>query len=115
MHERRKHPRIIVDLSATARLPRHPDLPARLIELSWAGARLLCAHAPEIGSELELRFSLPSHRVGHEFRLMAKVRHLYKVSAITNETSDYSHVIGVEFQNIHPQDRTILDEFCAAA
>ena len=115
MQERRKHPRIIVDLPATVRFPRHPDMPARLVELSGAGARFLCALAPEIHSELELRFSLPSHRIGHEFGLIANVRHLFDVIATTGKGSAYRYVAGVEFRNLHPQDRAILEEFCAAA
>lgn len=115
MQERRKHPRIIVDLPATVRFSLHSDMQARLIELSGAGARFLCALAPEIHSELELRFSLPSRRIGHEFRLMANVRHLFDVIATTGKGADYRYVAGVEFQNIQSQDRAILEEFCAAA
>ena len=115
MQERRKHPRIIVDLPATVRFSHHSDMSARMIELSEAGARFLCALAPKINSEVELCFSLPSHRIGHEFRLMAKVRHLFDVIATTGKGADYRHVAGVEFQDINPQDRAILEEFCAAA
>lgn len=115
MQERRKHPRIIVDMPATMQYFRHPNQTARLIELSVGGARLLCAIAPEIDSELELHFSLTSHRIGREFRLKANVRHLYDVTAVTGKSPDYRHVAGVEFQNPSPQDRAILEEFCAAA
>ncbi len=114
MQERRIHPRITVDLPATVRFANHPDLPARMIELSGAGARFLCALAPEINSELELCFSLPSHRIGHEFRLTAKVRHLYNVTAVTGTGSDYRYVMGVAFQNIQPHDRVALEEFAIA-
>lgn len=111
MQERRKHPRIIVDMPATVRLSHHPDMSARMIELSEAGAGFLCALAPEVNSDLELRFSLPSHRVWHEFRLAAKVRHLYDVIATTGKGSDYRYVVGVAFQNLHPQDHVVLEEF----
>ena len=114
MQERRKHPRVIVDMPATVRLSHHPDMSARMIELSGAGAGFLCALAPEVNSELELRFSLPSHKIGHEFRLVAKVRHLYDVIATTDKGSDYRYVVGVAFQNLHPQDRAVLEEFAIA-
>ena len=113
MQERRKHPRIIVDLPATVRFSHHHIATIKMIELSVEGARFLCALAPEINSELEFRFSLPSHRTGHEFRLIANVRHLFDVIAMTGKESAYRYVAGAEFQNLQPQDRAILEEFCA--
>lgn len=123
MQERRKYPRVTVDvpatimavdIPATIRFPQHPGLPVRLIELSEGGARFLCALAPEINSVLELRFSLLSHRIGHEFRLAVNVRHLYDVVAMTGKEHDYRHVVGGAFQDLQPQDRAILKEYCAA-
>ena len=115
MQERRKHSRIIVDLPATVRFPHHHIATVKMIELSVEGASFLCPEAPETNSELELRFSLPSHRIGHELKLMANVRHLFDVIAMIGKEPAYRYVTGVEFQNPHPQDRAILEAFCAAA
>lgn len=72
-------------------------MPVRIIELSGSGARFLCAHnAPDINSEVELRFTLP-HSVRHEFRLKANIRHQYDVIDTTDQKTDYRHVVGVEF------------------
>ena len=112
MQEKRKYSRVIVDMPATVRLPQHPEMSARMIELSQGGvrAKFLSALAPEINSELEFCFSLPPHKIGHKFRSMAKVRHIYDVIAVSGMGSDYRYVVGVEFQNLKPYDFETLKE-----
>lgn len=95
----------------TVRLSHHHIASVKMIELSVEGVRFLCPEAPEISSDLELRFSLPSDRIGHELRLMGNVRHLYGVIATTGKKSDYRYVVGAAFQNLHTQERAILEEF----
>ena len=111
MQERRKHPRISVDLPATVRLSHHRIATVKIIELSVEGVRFLCLEAPGINSEVELRFSLPSHRIVHELRLMANVRHLFDVIAMTDKESDYRYVAGVSFVSLHEHDRIALEKF----
>ena len=105
MQERRKYPRTSFDLPATVRLSHHRTLTVKMIELSLEGARFLCPIAPEINSEVELRFSLPSRHT-HEFRLMANVRHLFEVHATPGTPPDYRYAVGVNF--INPQETSFV-------
>ena len=73
MQERRKYPRISVDLPMTVRLSHHHIVTVKMIELSEDSVKFLCPEAPGINAEEELRFSLPSHRIGHEFWLMSGI------------------------------------------
>lgn len=105
MQERRKYSRKVVDLPATVRLSANdPGMHAKIIELSVNGAGLLCQDTPEVDTEMELHFSLPSLRSGHELRLGCKVRHVYKAS-------DHSNVAGVEFTNIKSDEIATLEKF----
>src|ERR1039457_1906211 len=91
MQDRRKHPRISVDFPVTVRLSQHRILTAKIIELSIGGMSFLCPIAPEINSEVELRFSPPSEHITREFRFMSNVRHLYEVHAEPGTPPDYQY------------------------
>lgn len=110
MQEKRKYPRISVDLPVMVRLFRQHIAAAKMIELSMEGMRFLYPIAPEINSEVELRFSLPSERA-RELKLMANVRHLFEVHATPGTPSDYRYVVGVSFTNLQESERVILDKF----
>lgn len=111
MQERRKYPRTSIDLPVTVRLPRHHVLALKMIELSVEGMRFLCSIAPEINSEIEVCFSLPSRHIMREFKFMANVRHLYEVQRTPDTPPDYRYVLGVNFMNLQENERAILDKF----
>lgn len=110
MQERRKHPRVSVDLPVTVRFSQHHTVAARMIELSMGGMGFLCPIAPEINSEVELRFSLPSRHT-YELRFAANVRHLYEVQRTPDTPPDYQYVVGVNFLNPPREELVILDKF----
>ncbi|MDE2117653.1 MAG: PilZ domain-containing protein [Betaproteobacteria bacterium] len=97
-------------MPATVRLSHHHTLAVKMIELSLEGVRFLCPMAPEINSEVELRFTLPSKHT-HELRLMANVRHLFEVHATPGTPPDYRYAAGVNFMNLRENERLILDTF----
>jgi hypothetical protein len=109
MQERRKYPRIIVDRPVTVQLSDHRPVALKMIELSREGMRFLCPIAPEINSEVGLRFSLQSMHIRREFRFMSKVRHLYEVFAKPDTPSDYRYVVGVNFTNIQKNELEIFE------
>ena len=110
MQERRKHPRTSVDLPVTVRLSHQHSVAVKMVELSMEGMRFLCPIAPEINSEVELRFSLPSEHT-RELRLLANVRHSFEVLATPGTPPDYRYVVGVSFMNPQENERVILDKF----
>lgn len=110
MQERRKYPRASVDLPVTVRFSDQHAMTLKMIDLSAEGVRFLCPIAPEINSEVKLRFSLSSRHTG-ELRLLANVRHLYEVHATPSTPPDYRYVVGVNFVNPNETERAILDEF----
>lgn len=110
MQERRKYPRTSFDLPITVRFSLQHIVAARMVELSMEGLRFLCPIAPEINSEVELHFSLPSEHA-RELRLMANVRHSFEVLATSGTPPDYRYVVGVGFMNPQENDRVILEKF----
>lgn len=110
MQERRKHPRTSIDLPVTVRFSDQHAMALRMIELSAEGMRFLCPIAPEINSEVKLRFSLSSRRAS-ELRLLANVRHLYEVHATPGTPPDYRYVVGVNFVNPNETERAMMDDF----
>lgn len=113
--ERRKHPRISIDLPITARLSGQPGAAGKMIELSESGARLearlLSPTAPEINSEIEVCFNLASGNAAQEIRLVVIVRYLYEVLAAQNSIPGYPYLVGVEFMNPKESDRLVLENF----
>ena len=111
MQERRKHPRISVDLPVTVLFPHQHAVPvsARMIELSIEGMRFVSPIAPEINSDVELRFSLPAEHFAHEIKLTANVRYIFDVLATPGTKLDYLYVVGVYFMNLQEDERVILD------
>ena len=113
--ERRKHPRIITDLPIEARFSHHPGATGKMVELSESGARLearlLSPIAPEINSEVEICFSIPSGKTAQEFRLVVTVRHLYEVLATPGTAPGHPYLVGVEFVNLKESDRLMLEKF----
>lgn len=113
--ERRKRPRIIIDLPITARFSGQPDTAGKMIELSESGARLearlLSPVAPEINSEIEVCFSLISGNAAQELRLVVVVRYLYEVLAAQSTIPGYPYLVGVEFINPKESDRLVLENF----
>jgi hypothetical protein len=104
VQERRKYPSF--DLPVTVRLSQQHVVAAKMVELSMGGMRFLCPIAPEINSEVELRFSPPSEHT-HELRLMANVRHSFEVHA----PPEYRYAVGVVFMNPQEHVRVMLDKF----
>lgn len=111
MQERREHPRKSVDLPVTVRFPGHHIQTLKMIELSSGGMGFLCPIAPEINAEIEVRFSLPSKHIRHEFTFKANVRHLYDVLATSGTPTDYRYVVGVSFTGLQENERALLDKF----
>jgi len=112
VQERRKHPRTSIDLPITVRFSPQHIVAVKMIELSMEGLRFLCPIAPEINSEVELHFILPSAHT-RKLRFMANVRHSYEVLATPGTPPDYRYVVGVNFTNPQEDDRVILDRFLA--
>lgn len=110
MKERRKHSRANVDLPVTVRLSHQHIVRAKMVELSMDGMRFLCPIAPEVNSEVELRFNLPSEHT-HELGLMAKVMHSFVMLATPDTPSNYRYVVGVSFMNPRENERIMLDNF----
>ena len=111
MQEKRKYTRKSIDLRAWAVLPSRQRLKVKMIEISPGGTRFLSPLTPEISSEVELQFSLPSDQVTHEISVKTNVRHTYKVHAMPNIPPDYRYVVGVKFTNLDEDDQAILERF----
>jgi len=113
--ERRKHPRIVIDLPITALFPGQAGAAGKMIELSECGAkleaRLLSTVALEINSEVEVCFSLSSGNAAQKLGLVVVIRNLYEVLAAQNTTPGYPYLVGVEFMNLKESDRLMLEKF----
>ena len=83
----------------------------KMIELSAAGARFLCALAPAIHAELEIVFSLPFKQSSKEFKLQVRVLHAASVAAKPATQSNGLHAVDVEFINTHEHERGLLEEY----
>lgn len=109
--ERREVSRSDVDLPATVQCGSNPHKSGKVVDLSIKGAAILYSEAPEVGSGLELRFTIPAESISPEIRIGACVRHIYKISSTPDIPSEYQYAVGVEFLSIDPHARTLLAAF----
>lgn len=111
MLERRKCPKKTVDLPVKVRFSHGHEQGARMADLSMAGMMFLCEDEPEINSEVELFFTLPSFHISPNLKIVANVIHVFEAHATPSSSSDYRYMVGVNFKNLQNKDQMTLDEF----
>lgn len=110
--ERREAPRVSVDLPATVQCGSNPRKSGKVVDLSIKGAAIFLYSEPlEIGSKLELRFTIPTENVSSKLRIEGRVRHTYRILSTPGTPPEYQYAVGVEFLNIDHYAQALLAEF----